>query len=147
VKSENKKNKIILVGGCFDVLHSGHIIFLKKAKKLGDKLIVLLESDENIKEKKGKNRPINSQKNRSLVLSNLKMVDEVIKLPFLKNDKDYLKIVEKINPDFIAVSQNDENLEKKKKQAKIIGAKVVKVTKLIPYQSTSRVIEIIAQDL
>jgi FAD synthetase len=147
VKSENKKNKIVLVGGCFDILHSGHIIFLKKAKKLGDELIVLLESDENIKEKKGKNRPINNQKNRSLVLSNLKIVDEVIKLPFLKNDKDYFKIIEKIKPDFIAVSQNDENLEKKKKQAKIIGAKVVKVTKLIPYQSTSRVIEIIAQDL
>jgi FAD synthetase len=144
---KGKSLKIVLVGGCFDVLHSGHIIFLKKAKKLGDKLVVLLESDKNIKETKGKNRPINSQKNRSLVLSNLKMVDEVIKLPYFRNDEGYFKIIEKINPDFIAVSQNDENLEKKKRQAKIIGAKVVKVTKLIPYQSTSRVIEIIVQDL
>ena len=142
-----KNKKIVLVGGCFDVLHSGHIVFLEKAKKLGEKLVVLLESDKNIKEKKGISRPINNQKNRALVLSNLKMVDEVIKLPYLRNDEGYFKIVKKIKPDFIAVSQNDENLEKKKRQAKIIGAKVIKVTKLIPYQSTSRVIEIIAQSL
>jgi rfaE bifunctional protein nucleotidyltransferase chain/domain len=141
-----KNKKIVLVGGCFDILHSGHIIFLEKAKKLGEKLVILLESDENIKEKKGKNRPINNQKNRSLVLSKLKMVDEVINLPYLRNDESYFKIVEKIRPDFIAVSQNDENLEKKKKQAKIIGAKVVEVTKLIPHQSSSRLIEIITQD-
>ena len=141
-----KNKKIVLVGGCFDVLHLGHIVFLEKAKNLGDELIVLLESDENIKEKKGKTRPINNQKNRSLVLSKLKMVDEVINLPYLRNDESYFKIVEKIRPDFIAVSQNDENLEKKKKQAKIIGAKVVEVTKLIPHQSSSRLIEIITQD-
>jgi len=146
LKKGRKNKKIVLVGGCFDILHSGHIIFLEKAKKLGDKLVVLLESDENIKKNKGKTRPINSQKNRALMLSKLKMVDEVIKLPFLEEDEGYSKIIKKIKPDFIAVSQNDENLEKKKRQAKIVEAKVVKVTKLIPYQSTSRAIEIITQE-
>jgi len=140
------KNKIVLVGGCFDILHVGHIIFLEKAKKLGDKLIILLESDKNIKENKGKNRPINNQKNRALILSKLKMVDEVIKLPYLKKD-DYFKIIEKIKPNFIAVSQDDKNLSKKTEQAKLVGAKLVEVTKQIPYQSTSRMVEIITQDL
>ena len=143
---KNNHEIIVLVGGCFDILHLGHILFLEKAKKLGDKLIVLLESDKRIKEKKGKNRPINSQKNRALILSKLKVVDEIIKLPYLKSDEDYLQIVKKIKPDFIAVSEGDENLAQKKRQAKLTRSKIVKVTKLIPYQSTSRVIEIISQD-
>ncbi len=147
IKNMKDKKTIVLVGGCFDVIHPGHIIFLEKAKKLGNKLIVLLESDKNIKENKGKTRPINSQKNRALVLSKLKMVDEVIKLPYLTSNEDYTKIIKKIKPDFIAVSEGDKNLTQKKQQAKLIGSKVVKVTKLIPSQSTSRVIEIITQSL
>ncbi|MFA7676320.1 MAG: adenylyltransferase/cytidyltransferase family protein [Candidatus Shapirobacteria bacterium] len=138
-----KNEKIVLVGGCFDILHLGHVIFLEKAKVLGDKLIILLESDKNISENKGKNRPINNQKNRATFLSKLKMVDKIIKLPYMKSDDDYWKLIKKIKPEIIAVSENDKNLNKKKKQAKEIGAKLVKVTKIIPHLSTSRIIEII----
>ena len=141
-----KKKTIVLVGGCFDILHSGHIIFLEEAKKLGDKLIILLESDKNIRENKGKTRPINNQENRAFLLSKLKMVDEVIKLPYLKADDDYLNIIRQIKPDFIAVSENDQSLDKKKNQAKTVGAKVIEVTPTVPSQSSSRIIEIIAQD-
>lgn len=139
-------NKIVLVGGCFDILHLGHIVFLNKARNLGDKLVVLLESDENIKKNKGNNRPINNQKNRAKILESLRMVDQVIKLPEMKTDEDYLKIVERISPTVIAVSENDTNLVNKKYQAKLVGAKLIKVTSLIPHQSTSRIIEIITQD-
>lgn len=135
--------KVVVVGGCFDIVHLGHIKFLEKAKKIGDNLIVLLESDENIKKSKGNNRPINNQNDRAEFLMNLKMVDEVIKLPYMKSDDDYLEILRKIKPDIIAVSEGDKNLEKKKLQAKIIGFKVVEVTKKIANQSTSRIIEII----
>ncbi|HPT66078.1 MAG TPA: adenylyltransferase/cytidyltransferase family protein [Candidatus Woesebacteria bacterium] len=138
-----KKEKIVLVGGCFDILHLGHVIFLEKAKALGDKLIILLESDKNIFENKGKNRPINNQKNRATFLSKLRMVDEVVKLPYMKSDDDYWKLIKEIKPDIIAISENDKNLDKKKRQAEEIGAKLVKVTKIIPHQSTSRIIEII----
>jgi len=147
VKSKNKKNKIVLVGGCFDVLHLGHITFLEKAKKLGDKLIVLLESDENIKKEKGKNRPINNQENRAKMLMSLKMVDEVIKLPEMKTDEEYVTLVKSIKPSIIAVTDGDKRMSQKKEQAKIVGSKLVVVTKLIAQQSTSRVIEIIIQDL
>lgn len=142
-----KKNKIVLVGGCFDVLHLGHVIFLEKAKKLGDKLVVLLESDENIKKIKGNNRPINNQENRAKMLMNLRMVDQVIKLSGIKTDDEYIVLIKKIKPSIIAVTDGDKRIWQKKEQAKLVGAKLVKVTKLIPHQSTSRVIEIITQDL
>ncbi len=133
--------KIVLVGGCFDVVHLGHLIFLEKAKAKGDVLIVLLESDENIKKNKGENRPINNQKNRAIFLTKLKMVDEVIQLPYMKSDEDYLKILKKIKPNIIAVTKGDKNLNKKIAQSKEIGAELVEVTKEIPNQSSSRIIE------
>ena len=146
-KGRNRKHKtIVLVGGCFDVLHLGHITFLEKAKKKGDVLIVLLESDENIKKFKGNNRPVNNQENRAKMLMSLKMVDQVVKLPEMKTDDEYLEIIKKIRPTIIAVSENDKNLRNKTNQAKLVGAKIVKVTNLIPHQSTSRIIEIITEN-
>jgi len=136
-----KDKKIVLVGGCFDIVHLGHLIFLEKAKAKGDILMVLLESDENIRKNKGQNRPINNQENRAIFLTKLKMVDYVIKLPEMKSDEDYLEILKKIKPNIIAVSEGDSALEKKKKQAKEIGARVLEVNKLIPHQSTSLIID------
>jgi len=52
--------KIVLVGGCFDLLHYGHVRFLEEAKKLGNHLVVALESDENVRRVKGEARPIKS---------------------------------------------------------------------------------------
>ena len=147
MNKKNKNNKkIVLVGGCFDILHLGHIIFLEKAKKKGDVLIVLLESDENIFKNKGNNRPVNNQENRAKILKSLKMVDQVIKLPVMKTDDEYLEIIKKIKPSIIAVSENDKNLINKKYQAKLVGAKLVEVTEMIPHQSTSRIIEIITEN-
>jgi len=138
--------KIVLVGGCFDIVHLGHIKFLEKAKEKGDILIVLLESDENIRKIKGQNRPINNQENRAKFLINLKMVDYVINLPEMKNDEDYLELIKKIKPTVIAVSEGDENIEKKKMQAEKVGAKLVKVTNLVKQQSTSKIIEVITEN-
>jgi rfaE bifunctional protein nucleotidyltransferase chain/domain len=139
--------KIVLVGGCFDILHLGHVIFLEKAKRLGDKLVVLLESDENIKKNKGNNRPVNNQENRAKMLMSLKAVSKVIKLPEMKTDEEYLALIKKIKPSVIAITGGDKRIFQKRKQAKIVGARLVKVTKQIPYQSTSRIVDIIAQDL
>jgi len=141
------KDKIVLVGGCFDILHLGHVIFLEKAKRLGDKLVVLLESDENIKKNKGNNRPVNNQENRAKMLMSLKAVSKVIKLPEMKTDEEYLALIKKIKPSVIAITGGDKRIFQKKEQAKMVGAKLVKVIKQIPYQSTSRIVEIIAQDL
>lgn len=133
--------KIILVGGCFDLVHLGHLTFLEKSASVGDILVVLLESDKNIKKIKGDSRPINSQINRAKFLTHLKSVDFVILLPEMKTDQDYLKIINQIKPNIIAVTQNDPKLNSKSIQAKSINAQILTVTKNIPQQSTSLIIK------
>jgi len=138
-------NKVVLVGGCFDILHLGHIDFLEKAKEQGEVLVVLIEEDEKIRKDKGEGRPVNNQDNRALLLSKLQMVDYVVKLKEMKSDEDYDEVVKKIKPAIIAITEGDERVEKKKKQAKEIRAEVIEVSKLIPQQSSSQIIEIISK--
>lgn len=135
-------NKIVLVGGCFDILHPGHVIFLKKAKQVGDKLIVLLESDEKIRKLKGSGRPIHKQKERAILLKALKFVDEVILLPYIDKEIDYDKYIQKIKPDIIATTLGDPYIKYKKRSAKKVGAKLKCVTKRIENYSTSQLVEI-----
>lgn len=131
--------KIVLVGGCFDILHPGHVVFLEKAKKAGDKLVVLLESDEKVKKLKGVKRPVHNQKERAKVLLALKSVDKVVNLPNTSDEKDYLKILLKIKPDIIALTKGVDN-SNHIKLAKKIGAKIKYVTKMIGNHSTSRIL-------
>lgn len=135
----NKKKKIVLVGGCFDVLHPGHIVFLEKAKKAGDRLVVLLESDRKIKELKGVNRPVHNQKQRAQVLKSVRFVDEVVLLPFIETEESYDEIIKKVNPDIIAVTSSDPQ-NHHKRSAKLIGAKLKIVTKVVGNHSTSRIL-------
>lgn len=136
---------IVLVGGCFDILHLGHVTFLEKARKKGDFLIVLLESDQVIRTKKGDKRPINSQKNRAKVLSALKDVDLIVMLPEMKNE-DYDKVVKEIKPSIIAITSKDPEIKYKKRSAKLIGAKISIVTKFIPEHSTTAFLNIIEEN-
>ena len=69
--------KKVLVGGVFDIIHYGHVHFLKNAKSLGDHLVVALESDKNVKRLKGEKRPIHNQNQRREMLESLEFVDEV----------------------------------------------------------------------
>ena len=107
---KSKGKSIVLVGGCFDILHLGHIKFLKNSKNLGDILFVLLENDESVKKLKGKDRPINNQRQRAQVLSALSTVGYVVLLPQMKTDRDYDKLITQIKPDFIGVTQDDPNI-------------------------------------
>lgn len=70
--------KLVVTNGCFDILHRGHVEYLNESKKLGDKLFVLLNSDESVKKLKGETRPINNQDDRAFMLANLESVDGVI---------------------------------------------------------------------
>ena len=145
-KIRNTGKRIVLVGGCFDVLHIGHIDFLNEAKKRGDILFVLLESDEIIRKIKGNNRPINTQVDRARILSALLSVDYVIILPQFTKDKEYDDIVTRIKPDIIATTEGDKNREHKERQAKLTGAKVVDVVKNISNQSTTKLIKLLSED-
>lgn len=134
------KNKKVLVGGCFDILHYGHVEFLKKAKSFGDYLIVAIESDKRVTELKGKGRPIHTQKQRKEILESLRFVDEVIILKDKMKDKDYFEFVKKIKPSFIAVTINDPLLHKKTEQAKAVGGKIVELPKF-KTMSSSKILQ------
>ena len=134
--------KIILAGGCFDILHIGHIRFLQKAKALGGVLIILLESDHKIKMMKGDNRPINSQKDRAEVLTALQDVDLVVLLPENMENQGYDLIVKQIKPNFIATTKEDLNIKFKERAAKLVKAKVKSVMSVINGYSTGQIIKI-----
>ena len=74
---ENAGKKIVFTNGCFDILHRGHVTYLAEARKLGDLLVIGLNSDASVKRLKGPERPINNERDRQYVLSQLKSVDFV----------------------------------------------------------------------
>ena len=76
LKSQNKI--IVTTNGCFDIIHAGHVKYLKQAKELGDVLIVCMNSDASVKRIKGHSRPLNCQDDRAEVLAALKPVDYVV---------------------------------------------------------------------
>tara|TARA_B100000787_G_C16192281_1_gene298264 strand:- start:918 stop:1361 length:444 start_codon:yes stop_codon:yes gene_type:complete len=113
IKSKNKK--IVMTNGCFDILHPGHIHLLKNAKKLGDILVVAINSDESVKILKGNSRPINDLKTRIKNLETLNVVDYVISF----SAETPKKIIEDISPDTL-VKGGDYNIND------IVGAEFVR---------------------
>ncbi|MEK7159946.1 MAG: adenylyltransferase/cytidyltransferase family protein [Patescibacteria group bacterium] len=146
-KEIRQKNKTVVIsGGCFDILHVGHIRFLEKAKKTGDFLFILLESDKTTKKLKGRKRPINTQTDRAEILASLSCVDYVVSLRNMNSNKDYDEIVYKLKPDVIAITKNDPQEIHNKRQAKRINAKVAYVINRIENKSTSKLAEIISKN-
>lgn len=144
-KLRSEKKRIVLAGGCFDLLHIGHLTFLQNAKTHGDVLIVLVESDEAIKKLKGQGRPINTQTDRAKLLEALQIVDVVIPLTPMMKNQDYDAIIIKLKPDIIATTKGDPNRLHKERQAKSIGAHVIDVTPPIKDKSTTRLIALLQE--
>lgn len=130
------------MGGVFDILHYGHIHFLKKARALGDHLVVALESDKNVRRLKGDKRPIHDQNQRREMLESLHFVDEVIILKDEMKDEDYFNLVRSVKPQILAVTYGDPILAKKQKQAKEVGAIVVEIPKIMA-PSTSQIAKLL----
>ena len=104
IKADRKK--IVFTNGCFDLLHVGHIRYLAQAKKLGDFLIIGLNSDSSVKELKGEDRPINSFEDRAILLSAIESVDSVI----MFEEQTPENLIKDIVPD-ILVKGGDYNIE------------------------------------
>ena len=104
IKAERKK--IVFTNGCFDLLHVGHVRYLAQAKKLGDFLIIGLNSDSSVKELKGEDRPINSFEDRATLLLAIKSVDLVI----MFEEQTPENLIKDIVPD-ILVKGGDYNIE------------------------------------
>jgi D-glycero-beta-D-manno-heptose 1-phosphate adenylyltransferase len=138
-KSEGKK--VVFTNGVFDLIHSGHVDYLVKAKEMGDVLILALNSDSSVKRIKGNKRPILEQNERAFIVSNLKPVDYVT---FFEEDTP-AKIISDLIPD-VLVKGADWAIDK------IVGREVVEANggevkniKFINDQSTSNIINIIKE--
>jgi cytidyltransferase-like protein len=145
VKSEIRSDLIgikILVTGCFDVLHSEHIKFLKAAKKLGGKLLVGVETDTRVRQLKGPGRPVNSLQIRLKNLQQLRIADEVFALPKQFNDLNHFtNFINQIRPNILAVSASTPNLLVKRKILKACGGCVVIILPHNPKVSTTKMIK------
>ena len=119
LKSEGKR--IVFTNGCFDILHAGHVRCLKQAKKLGDILIIGLNSDKSVSCLK-QGRPINSEKKRAEVLSALCMVDYVA----IFNEKTPYNLIKAVMPDVLVKGGDWEKED-------IIGSDIAKETYSLPY--------------
>lgn len=99
LKAARKKGKkVVFTNGCFDIIHAGHVRYLKKARSCGDILVVGLNSDSSVKAIKGESRPIVPQNERAEVLSALSSVDRVV----IFNDPTPIKLIKAIKPDVLA---------------------------------------------
>lgn len=90
--------KVVFTNGCFDIIHAGHVRYLKKAKSHGEVLIVGLNSDSSVRAIKGVKRPIVPQNERAEVMCALGFVDFVV----IFNETTPLKLIEAIKPDILA---------------------------------------------
>ena len=110
-KKDQKKRKIVLASGVFDLLHLGHVKFLEEAKRAGGpnaELVVIVARDSTASKGKGA-KPIMTENQRRTLVESLKVVDEAI-LGF--EEFDIAKVVEKIKPEVIALGYDQEGMEK-----------------------------------
>ena len=89
---------IVFTNGCFDLLHAGHVAYLRAAAELGDLLVVGMNTDDSIRRLKGNGRPVNHEEDRLLILSELRSVDYLV----VFDDDTPIKLIEAIRPDVLA---------------------------------------------
>ncbi|MGB9234812.1 MAG: adenylyltransferase/cytidyltransferase family protein [Terriglobales bacterium] len=90
--------RITLANGCFDLLHVGHVRYLRAARQLGGKLVVAVNGDDSVRALKGEGRPLMPADERAEILASLADVDAVVVFP----EKDVREIIREIRPDFHA---------------------------------------------
>lgn len=97
LKWREENQKIVFTNGCFDLLHLGHVDYLAKAKDLGDRLIIGVNTDSSVKRLKGENRPLQDENSRLHILAALHSVDAVV---LFDEDTPY-ELIKKIQPDIL----------------------------------------------
>ena len=125
--------KTVLLFGTFDILHVGHLNVFKQARKLGDRVVVVVGRDVNIKKIKGQ-APVNSEKERLEILKHIDLVDEAV---LGAKDKVY-ELIKKIKPDVIALGY-DQQAYTEKLPAKLAEFKLnPKIVRLKPFQINTK---------
>ncbi len=139
---KNNHQKLVFTNGCFDLLHQGHLSYLSEASQLGSKLIIGVNTDASVSKLKGKNRPVNDELSRQMMLAALFFVDAVV----LFDEDTPLNLITLLMPD-VLVKGGDYQIND------IVGAKevmqnggIVKVISFLPGFSSSKIIEKIKRD-
>ncbi|MFB6257307.1 MAG: adenylyltransferase/cytidyltransferase family protein [Flavobacteriales bacterium] len=135
---KGKKERIVFTNGCFDLLHPGHIDLLTKAKGLGDRLVIGLNSDHSIKRlEKGSDRPIIAEGDRALLIASLEMVDLVVGF----DEGTPHELIKILDPHVLAKGEDyEESAIVGKDHVEGSGGRVVRLPLLKGY-STSALIE------
>lgn len=124
---------LVFTNGCFDILHSGHVDFLRKASEMGDKMIVALNTDESVKKLgKGEDRPINSLEHRKEVIAGLEFVDFVVEF----DEETPYNLIQKLNPDVLVKGADWKG--------DIVGSDIVEDVRTIPLKpglSTTNIVD------
>jgi rfaE bifunctional protein nucleotidyltransferase chain/domain len=140
-RERQQGSRLVVTNGCFDVLHVGHLRYLQAAQALGDKLIVLLNTDRSVKAIKGELRPINSQSDRAEMLAGLSCVDYIA----FFDEPSPVGLLEQIKPD-VYVKGGDYTVENLPEAPALqaIGTDIQFIP-LVQGRSTTGVIERILQ--
>ena len=132
-QEKQKSKKIVFTNGCFDILHKGHLSYLRDASKLGDVFVLGLNSDDSVKRLKGDDRPINNQQDRADVLSFLNFVDYIT----IFDEDTPLELIKAITPD-VLVKGGDYKAED------VVGKDFSGNVEIIPFiegYSTTKIID------
>ena len=97
LKWRNANERIVFTNGCFDLLHLGHVDYLAKAKDLGERLIIGVNTDSSVKRLKGEHRPLQDENSRLHILAALQSVDAVV---LFDEDTPY-ELIKEIEPDIL----------------------------------------------
>ncbi len=137
LKKQNKKT--VFTNGCFDILHVGHVRYLRESSKYGDILIVGLNSDISVKKIKGDSRPINNENDRAEILAELECVDFVV----IFNEESPSKLIDELKPD-IYTKGADYSLETLPERDVVLKNNIeVKFIKFVEGKSTTNIIKTI----
>lgn len=133
---QSSGKKVVFTNGCFDVLHPGHLDLLERARRMGDALVVAINSDTSVRRLKGPNRPLFPEMERGEILSALSAVDYVCTF-----DEDTpLEVILEIRPDILVKGADWTNNIVGSKEVEDWGGKVVALP-LVEGQSTTGIIE------
>lgn len=129
IKERSKGKRVVMINGCFDILSSGHVELLEKAKSLGDILVVSLSRDKVIKHFKGDSRPFNDEWERAKVMAGLGCVDYVTfndeEIPLAGSDVDYTGSFSFVGPDIFVLNADNKYIAENRAFVEERGALLV----------------------
>lgn len=135
---KNSRQKLVVTNGCFDILHKGHATYLMKARELGDKLLIGINSDESVRALKGNSRPVTSEMDRALILACLEFIDAVV----VFNETSCENLLRLIKPDIYVKGGDytEETMNQKERKTLKDSNSIIKFIPFVDGYSTTSIL-------